>query len=283
MPASGGQFAAKHECMNEKTQRPPATNEALIRLPAYPYSGRELFGDLLHRLGRAFDPKLTVRRLSNLLGVPRSTVHYWLVAYPHPQVISFMGLLERLSPAEKHAFIDEHTRMLPAFGNLVDSASSRPGLPVLLKKKSGVTLVGGPEVSRRCVLAAVGNYYQATETRRRNISGIDLHRPNDLVPVEGVFYIDAAVGMENARTTVNKIWSRLCTSKAPLVLFNGVWSALPERRVDIIRLSRTRHVLMADGKLPGPGDLNRVGGEVHLLTASKLNDEKIHVTVRPLK
>jgi hypothetical protein len=274
--------------MNEQTRCLPAKKNGLIILPAYPFSGRELFKELRRLLGEELHVKLTVRRLSKMLGAPPSTIQYWLEACSHPHLNAFMSLLERLSPGERHAFVEQHIRILPTFTHprLADNPASRTYVFELLRKQAGLTLISrGNEFSRRYILSAFGHSYLAINGSEREVIGIDLHRPNDFVPIESVYYIDGTLGLDQVRSSANKIWPKLLTSKGPLVIFNRLWSALPELRADIIGLTRNRHVVLADEEFPGTADLRGIGGEVHQLTISqKFNgSQQIRVTFRRIK
>jgi hypothetical protein len=271
--------------MNEQTRSLPTKDEGPIKLPAYPFSGRELFNQLRRRIEEQFRVKLTVRRLAKMLGMSPSTIQYWLGSCPHPQLIGFMSLLERLSPPERHAFIDEHGRILPSFTHpwLADNAESQPEVFGLLSKQAGLTLIGGGiESSRRFVLSAFGHAYSAINARKGVVLGIDLHCPTDFVPIESLYYIDGSLGLDHVRASVNKVWPKLLTSKGPLLLFNRIWSALPELRTDIIRLIRNKHVVLADEELPGPADLRGLRSEIHQLITSPKRDgsQQIRLTFR---
>jgi hypothetical protein len=202
--------------MNEKTHSLPVKKNGLIKLPAYPFSGRELFHSLRRRIEGQVPVKLTVRRLSKLLGISSSTVQYWLRACPHQQLIGFMSLLERLSPLERHAFVDQHSRILPTFTHpwLADNPESLPHVLELLRKPAGLTMISrGIESSRRFVLSAFGHAYPTIDGPRGEVIGIDLNRPRDFVPVESLYYFDGTLGLDHVRASVNKIWPRLLTSK----------------------------------------------------------------------
>jgi len=260
----------------------------LIKLPAYPFSGRELFGEVRRLLEKKMQIKLTVRRLSKMLGMPTSTIHYWLEAYPHPQLIGFMSLLERLSPLERYAFVDEHSRIRPSFTHkcVVDNPASRTHVFALLRKKTGLTLIcRGGSSSQRFILSAFANCDAAIDGAHKEVLGIDLHRPTDYLPIDGLHYIDGTSGLNAVRAAVNQVWPKIITSKCSLLLFNRLWSALPEMRLDILRLAHTRHVVLADIEFPGPADLRNIRAEVHQLTISEKYDgsRQIRLTFRRLK
>lgn len=210
---------------------------------------------------------MTIERLSMMMGVPMSTTHYWLETCSHPHVLGFMSLLEHLSPSQRQAFIEEHCRILPSLAHprLVQHSATKSYLLRLLRKRAGITLIrGGTESSRQFLVTAF-----AAADLQRNAIGIDLRRPDEYVPAEGMSYIDGSRGLEHVRLCISKIWPGVITTKAPLALFNLLWSSLPDLRADILRLTRNRHVVLADEELPGPADLKRVHTEVHWVTISQ--------------
>jgi hypothetical protein len=270
----GCEIHTKHEGMNEKREL-PGLKQAFIELPAYPFSGREIFNDLRRELGRGLNVNLTVRRLATMMGASPSTAHRWLELYRHPQIIAFMSLLERLSAERRHAFVGAHCRVLATFDHsrLMNNSTTRTYVFGLLRKKAGLTLITrGTEFSRQFVLNAFGASYSVIKSTEREVAGVDMHRPTDLVPLNGVYYVDTKMGRDRMTTSLNKIWPGLLTSRAPLFLFNRVWSTFPELRPDIINLCRNSHVVLADLELPGPKDLKQVPREVHLLTISQKYD-----------
>src|SRR5262249_7841108 len=153
----------------------------------------------------------------------------------------------------------------------------------LLRKKTGLTLLSrGTQSSRSFIFSAFGHCFPGIDAKQREPIGIDLQHPTDFVPVGGLYYIDGATGLEHVRASVKNIWPRLITSREPLVLFNRLWSAAPELRVDIINLTRSKHVVIADEELPGPADLKQIQGEIHLLTISQNQHpfQQLRVTCR---
>lgn len=282
------EFSAKHKVMNEQTPGFPGKKNGLIKLPAYPVSGRELFGEVRRLLEKELQGKLTVRRLSKMLGMPASTIHYWLESCAHPHLIGFMSLLERLSPFERYAFIDTHCRLRPSFTHpwMVDNPASRTHVFTVLRKKAGLTLISrGVESSQRFILSAFGNCYATIDGAHKEVWGIDLRRPTDYLPIDSLYYLDGTSSLDAVRASVNKIWPKIITSKASLILFNRLWSALPEVRADILRLAQNRHVVLADIEFPGPADLRRIRGEVHQLTISEKyhGPRQIRLTFRRIK
>ena len=85
---------------------------------------------------------------------------------------------------------------------------------------------------------------------------------------------------------IQRIWPRVLTSAAPQLFFNGVWSAVPEVRDDLLRCARFKHVIIAEQGMPDVRHLKaKVSTPIHVLTlsASKLVPEGILVACRRVK
>lgn len=257
--------------MNEQTIDFRRKDNGFIKAPAYPFTARDLFGDLRRRLSREHRFKITLDRLGQIMGQSISTTHHWFEVYPHPHVLGFMSLLERLSPSQRHAFIEGHCRVFPSLTQprLAHSPARSAKLFALLTKKAGLSIVtGGTEAGRIFLVTAFANTFTDVDEKHRSAGGIDLHFPSDVVPIGSIFYIDSARGLDHIRQVTRKIWPRLLTSRAPLLLFNRVWSSVPEVRNDVLRLSQYKHIILADEEMPSAADLKKTRESVHLLTVS---------------
>jgi len=114
-------------------------------------------------------------------------------------------------------------------------------------------------------------------------AGINLHLPIRFVSVESLVYNDEALVPNHARQLIERIWPRVLTSAAPKLFFNGVWSAVPEVRDDLLRCARFKHVIIAEQGTPDVRYLKaKVSTPIHVLTlsASKLVLEGILVACR---
>jgi hypothetical protein len=151
--------------------------------------------------------------------------------------------LERLSPAQRHAYVDSHCRVFPSLEHpfLAHAPTQTGKLGLLLHQERGLTLVtGGTEFTRAFLFTALGHSYRRTGGRRQAAAGIDLHPSASLVPVESLIYMDGTTGVHFIRQVALKVWPRILTSSARVLLFHGLWSAVPELRRDIIRCARHR-------------------------------------------
>lgn len=251
--------------MNNNASRPGASEESFVTPPAFSFKGRDLFANLRKRLGAAEGRMLSLAEIGAIMGKPTSTTHFWLEFYEHPHVIGFMALLERLSSENRHAFIDAHCRVLPS---LADPRIGRMSgeLTRLLNKKTGLTMISGSSDSvHSYLISAFGHAWSKMPNKRSLPAGIDLHLPNDFVPVIGIRYLEHSLSSKQVADLVSAIWPRILTAKAPLLLFNGLWSRLPELRGDIQRLTERKHVILADKELAGFRELERFKATQHLV------------------
>jgi len=201
-------------------------------------------------------------------------------------VLGFLCLLERLPPAERHSFIEAHCR---AYSTLDDPRLAHaPGktgqLLELLDQKAGLTIItGGTDFSRTFVFTALAYAASRADGKLPAVAGIDLHRSNLFVPVESLFYINGDLGSDHARRLTQRIWPRVLTSGAPRLFLNGVWSAVPEVRDDLLRCARFKHVIIAEQGMPDVRHLKaKVSTPIHVLTLStaKSMAERILVNCR---
>jgi hypothetical protein len=153
---------------------------------------------------------------------------------------------------------------------LAHAAAQTSRLWQLLDQQRGLTLVtGGTAYSRAFVVTALGHSYRRHGGRRRAAAGIDLHLCSSLVPVESLIYADGTADRHLIRQLALKVWPRILTSSADLLLLHGLWSEVPELRKDIIRCTRHKHVILAEKGLFALTDLEeRVPTAVHVLTVS---------------
>jgi hypothetical protein len=83
--------------------------------------------------------------------------------------------------------------------------------------------------------------------------GLDVHRPDTLVPISGVSYLSERLGATELREVVGKLWPALLNSKSQLLVLNGIWDAVPGFRTRIAKLAEGRNVIVVD-------DFGRDGG-----------------------
>lgn len=242
---ASAEFAAKHEVMIENDQDSGGAKVQFIRFPGYPFEAQKLLGELRNRLEMENGRAMGFEELAEIMGSPKSTAHYWFSIYGHPHLMGFMALVERLSPQARQAFFEAHCRQFPTISDPALAGANRC-LTSLLSQKTGLTVItGASNRERSLVLAALGHSSRRSGTRFP-VTGMDLHRPSEFVPVLGVRYVDDRLKLNQVREVVRSAWPKFLTTNAQLVLLNGIWSAAPEIGDDLIRLAALRNVVLAE-------------------------------------
>jgi hypothetical protein len=266
------EFAGKPKGMNKQTRKTKLPDDGFMTAPGYPFSARDIFGDLRSRLAAEHRRPMSFKRLAKMLGRSKSTTYNWFDIFHHPHVLGFLCLLERLPPAERHSFIEAHCRAYPTLDDprLAQAPGKAAKLLELLNQKAGLTIItGGTDFSRAFVFTALANAASRADGKLPAAAGIDLHRSNLFVPVESLVYIAEDLGPDHARRLTQKIWPRVLTSGAPRLFFNRVWSSVPEVREDLLRCAGFKHVVIAEEGPSDVGDLKtRVSTPIHVLTLS---------------
>lgn len=214
--------------------------------PAYPFTGTQLLEDLRCRIAKEQGHAVGFQELGQYIGQPKSTAHFWLSAYRHPHLLALMTLLERISPSERHSFMESYCRPFPLLSQacLVGQIAK---LRALLTESTGLTVIkGSTEWARSFVLTAFGHSWRRCSSKRDGPSGIDIHNPTQFVPVETLRYIDEGLEREQLRDLVLSIWPRVITSRSELFLGNRLWSSVPEVRDDLLRVTKHKHVILAE-------------------------------------
>lgn len=247
------------------------TQSDIVQPPAYPFSGRALFHDLHVRLSQELRETLGFDRLAQIIGQPKSTTHHWFAVSDHPHVIALMCLLERLSPAGRQSFVESHVRVFPSLehASLAHSPAKIGKLFELLRQERGLTIItAGTDSARTYLVTALGHAYHRVGARFQNALGIDFHRPANFVPVESLNYVESNPRRTN-RAVLN-LWPKIQTSSGRLVILNGVWTALPEIRSEILRCANHNHVILADAGVPSLNYLrSEIGTPINVVTLSQ--------------
>jgi hypothetical protein len=96
-------FAGKLKGMNKQTRKTKLLDDGFMTAPGYPFSARDIFGDLRSRLAVEHRRPMSFERLAKMLGRSKSTTYNWFDIFHHPHVLGFLCLLERLPPAERQS------------------------------------------------------------------------------------------------------------------------------------------------------------------------------------
>jgi len=265
----------------DMTSQPCHPNEPeVITAPAYPQRSYQLLDDLHQRLNLSHGYVLKSNRLSELLGLPKSTFSNWSSHSRNRAVRVVIGLLERLTESEQHAFLRQHCRVLPTIehGAVAHEPTVVEQLRNLMHRTQGLTLITGKsEFARTFVLSALGQSFPREDLEHQPANGLICKSPGQLVPIEGVHYLRTGLATERIKFHFDRLWSKIQISDSQLILLDGIWTRLPEKRASILQLARTRHVLVADDfqgdekVSPAVGPIQRILISGTLATSLQLN------------
>ena len=74
-------------------------------------------------------------------------------------------------------------------------------------------------------------------------------------------------------------WPRILTSKAQLLLFNNVWSLVPELSGDFVRLAAIKRLIVAERTAPEPARV-RIFNALDIVTVSECLRGGIQISCR---
>lgn len=224
-------------------------DSGFIQPPAYPIAGNKLFERIGAAVGASRGYSLSNIEFARLMGRSESTASHWFGVYPQPHLVSFFCLLEQLAPQDRHRVLDELCRDLP----LLDHPRLRHNpvtvgvLKNLVAQDVGLTLItGGTAPQRTFILTALGHAFCRTDRLHRTPAGLDLHEPSWFVPVGTLLYATNSHRPGQTLAAIRVLWPTIRSSKEPLILLNGIWSAAPELQKDIVALAGRKHVIVAD-------------------------------------
>jgi hypothetical protein len=261
----------------------------ILRAPAHPLTGHQLLETVRGALAEERGYKITIDRLSAIIGKSMSTTGYLLGVHAQSAVLAFFCALERLSDSERYKLLSGTCRTLPTVlhPRLSHAPSTVGALLKLLEQQRGLSIVcGGTDVSRSFVLGALGHTFPQLDPKHRTAGGLDIHQPSRIVPVETVLYLRNPIGAPHARQVVQQAWPEIRSSKAPLLLFNDIWSLVPDLREEMLDWAKERHVIIADANPPERGQVARTKIQpVHVLTVSqaRINPNLIHIACQKLR
>jgi hypothetical protein len=259
------------------------STDCSVCAPAHPYTGRALWQKLRRALAEERGYKMTFQRVGSIMGRSTSTAEHWLSLSDQPHVRGFVCLLERLSEDERRRVMGEVCRVLPSVLHpcLAHSPRTVGRLVNLLQESKGLTIVaGGSARSRSFVLGALAHTFPQLDRRHRTAGGLDIYQPDKLVPIETVIYLRTCPTRERLQVAAQHAWPQVRISTAPLLIFNQVWSLLPDCQSEILNWSGKRHVIIADSHPPSAKLLPRlVARPLHVLTVSPLSENSGRIQV----
>jgi hypothetical protein len=250
----------------------------LLPPPAFPLAGNELFQRVGAAVVAARGYGLKQKELARLMGRSETTTSAWFGGVsPQPHLIAWFCLLEQLSASGRHRLIDELCRDLPLLDHarLNHNPETVGALKILLAQPTGLTCItGGTAEQRTFLLTAMGHSFVRSDSSHRSAVGLDIHEPRKIVPIETMSYVKPGHHLADTQAVILRAWPDLRATKAPLLLFNGVWSVAPSLRTELLALASQRHVILADQEIGLPrGAALAAAQPVHLL---KLTGGRAH-------
>jgi hypothetical protein len=241
--ASNFEFAAKHVGMNKTTQVSPEYPKPQLKR--------------VSRMLRSIQPWLqgqrarvaTFAEIEKWTGVPENTVRGWFAGHGNPAAEFLISLLERIPPDVQKGILDEFCRVYPTLQHprLSSDRTVLSRLTTLLSQPRGFTYIqGGSDEARTFLITALGHSFLALTQPPRRALGVDVHAFDWFVPVPGVGYLENLLQPDELRRAVQSAWPQLRNGDSPLVIINGLWSAIPEFQDKIRALVDRCHVLVAD-------------------------------------
>jgi hypothetical protein len=259
-----------------------ATRGEFLVIPASPITGHHLFLRLRRALAEAFGKEQTFSDLARLTGHPRTTVQHWFQTYTHPHLLFLLSLFEQLPQRRRAELIAEFCRELPLLDHprLTHDPLAVGVLENIIQDKKGVSLIrGGSEYQRTFVVTALG-HSAIRSNKEISIAGLDIHEPKRFVPVHGVTYFRQPLSLSKLQSAAATAWNGISTSNAQLMIFNGVWSTLPELRTSIALMGEDRHVIIADDVVGVPAEfLGNLQAKVNVITLSQAKENPAWIRV----
>jgi transcriptional regulator with XRE-family HTH domain len=219
--------------------------------PAYPKNGTEV----VRRLKQALDlaeclpgSELTQKQFARLLGMPKSTANDWYHSELVPQIRYFLCALERLSESSRITLLREFCRECPRLDHprLDQGPETIALLKTALTQPTGLTLIRGESDALRTFLITAIGHSAGLLVPGKRVSGVDFHRPDLFVPVNGVLYPGRKCNSTDRAAVALSICQQIEECPAQVLLLNGVWSTLPEAQAQLLQLARHKNVILAD-------------------------------------
>lgn len=266
-----------------RRKRSLAAGTGLVSPPAFPTPGNRIFNRIGTALSASRGYPLRNIDLASLIGQSESTTSHWFGIGPQPHVVSCFCLLEQLLPVERHRLVDTLCRELPLIDHprLRHNPAAVTALRHLLTQNTGLTLIiGGTDEQRTFLIAALGQSFCRNDRLHRTAAGIDLHEPDWFAPVETMLYFMGPAEPTKVREAVRRNWPQIMNAKQPLILLNGIWSALPELRHDVLSLATRRHVIMADLEIAVPRTALDTKSPRHTLAISTARENNNWIAIQ---
>jgi hypothetical protein len=252
--------------------------------PLFP-AGRitRLLLDLKASLSQVEGQSLSYDEWAQIAGRPANTIASWCAGGAAHQLEVLLASMERLTAEERHRLIDRACRDYPTLRHpkLVHDFVACSHLATLLRQPSGLTFIqGAPEHMRTFLMNALGNSASSLELKKAAVAGVDIHQPDQFVPVIGLTYLGNLLRAGEIERQFKQLWPTVRATRARLVLLNDIWRRVPALQPEIMDLARTSHVVVADALALKPGDLaGRALAPTHLVAVSPAREQPAWIRV----
>ncbi|HEY5479993.1 MAG TPA: hypothetical protein VIL39_00795 [Verrucomicrobiae bacterium] len=243
----------------------------------------KLLLDLKASLGQAEGQSLSYDDWAQIAGRPANTIASWCAGGAAHQLEVLLASMERLTAEERHRLIDRACRDYPTLRHpkLAHDFVACSHLATLVRQPSGLTFIqGAPEHMRTFLLSALGNSASSPDLKKAAVAGVDIHQPDQFVPVIGLIYLGNLLRSGEIERQFKQLWPTVRATRARLVLLNDIWRRVPALQPEIMDLARTSHVVVADALALKPGDLtSRVPTPTHLVAVSPAREQPAWIRV----
>lgn len=187
----------------------------------------------------------TYDHLARITARSPNTLADWYAGGATPQLAALLSMLERLSPEVRHRVLDHACRIFPSIRDprVAHDFHAVEALSALAAKGNGVTLAQGPEHFRTFVSTALAN---DIDRLSGTVAGLDIHSTMEFVPVPGVIYLHSPLASSSTRAQIKRYWPEIRNGNFRCIVLNGILSLVPALKADLVQLSKSCHVIVAD-------------------------------------
>jgi hypothetical protein len=250
-----------------------------------PSRGSKLLNLLDAGLSELRGRRLYYEEIGDIAGQCASTILDWANGANLRQIESFIRIFERLPRVKRAEILERICRQMPSIHAEAISWSGRnvTNCEDLLRKERGCSVIQGEQNARDYLFTALAHSGSQIKSPISSVCGLDSRSADHFVPADGINYLRASLDMAKLRELAQLAWPAILKSKAPLVMLNGIWAALPELHGEIFEMATSRHVFIAENlgltearlaeQLPIPG---------HVLSVKRDADRRISINVQAI-
>lgn len=229
----------------------------------------------------------TFAEMESWSNIPEGTIRAWFAGEGNPTAELLLTLLERVPEDARFGLLGEFCRVYPTLDHpRLGDRTVISRLSTVLSQSRGFSYIqGGSEETRTFMISALGHSFWRLTSPPRRVLGVDVHASDWFVPVPGATYLDNILQRDDLRRAVQSAWPQFRNGETPLVLFNGVWGALPDLQDKIRALAERCHVLVADASPVEVEQAARrlpIRGNVISIVPSNSEQKSIALAIRAL-